>query len=226
MNFGFSEEQELLRKTARGFIEQNATLSLAREVLEGRIASAAALWPRLIELGWTGLCVPEVYGGTGLSIIEACILIEELGRRLVPVPLVPHLIAATAVCEAGDDEQRAALLPGLAAGDTIGTVCLGASDPSNAPFAEERGGGLVLHGSLRFVPDAERAHLLVASAFVRDSHCLEQPAAWRSARYRRWTRCALSTKSASRTRSFRATPCSTGARHRAPASSASRIARS
>jgi alkylation response protein AidB-like acyl-CoA dehydrogenase len=170
MNFGFTEEQELLRKTARAFLEEFAPTALARRVLERREIHSAALWSRFAELGWTGLCVPESQGGAGLSPIELCILIEELGRNLAPVPFVPHALATSAVLEVATDSQRGALLRGLASGETIGTVCLSAAGHSaakgGAPIAEMRAGGFSLRGSLHFVPDAASAQLLIAPAVL------------------------------------------------------------
>ena len=116
MNFGFSEEQELLRKTARGLIEERAPIAFAREFLERGDAAARALWPSIAELGWTGLGVDEAHGGTGLGAIELCILVEELGRYLVPLPFLPNAIAKVAVHELGTDAQRTHWLPQLAAG--------------------------------------------------------------------------------------------------------------
>lgn len=172
MNFGFTEEQELLRKTVRTFLDEHASLALAREVLEQRAIDTTALWSRMAELGWTGLCVPESHGGVGLSPIELCIVIEELGRNLAPVPFLPHAIATITVLELGNAAQQASLLRGLVAGETIGTVCLADTESSEGAsecvLAEVSSGGFALRGSVRFVPDAARADLLVVSAVVGD----------------------------------------------------------
>ena len=171
MNFGFTEEQELLRKTARAFLEEHAPIAVARGVQERGESHSAALWSRCAELGWTGLCVPEAHGGAGLSPVELCIVIEELGRNLVPVPFVPHAMATAAVLELGDGAQHRGLLPRLASGEWIGTTCL--PDPESSGLtgeelvAEERGTGFRLRGSRRLVPDAASAELLIAAASLR-----------------------------------------------------------
>ena len=180
MNFGFTEEQELLRKTARAFLEEHAPIALARTVLERGDTCSPELWSRLAELGWTGLCVPEAHGGAGLSLVELCILIEELGRNLVPVPFLPHAIATNAVIAAGSPKQQADLLPGFASGDAIATVSFAVADPSESPrdglIARSLDGGFVLQGSLRFVPDAASAHLLIASALLGgEASCFAVP---------------------------------------------------
>ena len=102
MNFGFTEEQELLRKTARGFLEEHAPIAFAREVLERGDTSARALWSRLAELGWTGLGDRrERMAARGSREVELCIVVEELGRSLAPVPFLPHAIATAGLQELG-----------------------------------------------------------------------------------------------------------------------------
>jgi alkylation response protein AidB-like acyl-CoA dehydrogenase len=168
MNFGLSEEQELLRKTARGFLEERAPLAFAREVLERGPARARDLWPRVTELGWTGLHVPEKFGGAGLGEIELCILLEEFGRNLVPLPFLPHALATTAVLELADDAQRAHWLPKLASGDSTATLSFASLDangePGHALEVEPRGDGWRLRGAIEFVADAEATDLLIVPA--------------------------------------------------------------
>jgi acyl-CoA dehydrogenase len=168
MNFGLSEEQELLKKTARGFLEEHAPLAFAREVLERGPAHARDLWRRIAELGWNGLHVPEKFGGAGLGEIELCILFEEFGRNLVPLPFLPHALASLAVLELGDASQHAHWLPELASGESRATLSLASLDvqamPAQPLAVEPRGDGCRLSGQLDFVPDAERADLVIALA--------------------------------------------------------------
>jgi alkylation response protein AidB-like acyl-CoA dehydrogenase len=171
MNFGFTEEQELLRKTARAFLEEHASIALARSALERGTTQLADLWSRLGELGWTGLCVPEVYGGAGLSEVELCILMEAMGRSLAPAPYLPHAIATLAVLELGNRTQHANLLPPFSAGTAIGTISLSSVDGTGeGPSVEVRreGTGYTLKGHLRFVPDATISHLLIVPAASAD----------------------------------------------------------
>ena len=126
MNFGFTEEQELLRKTARDFLAENAPMSLERAVMEGPEPGSEPLWRSLAELGWTGLAFPEPYGGAGLGMVELCIVLEELGRSLAPVPFLSTAIAGRALaaglaigiaafgCGMGQGRAAAAALEGIA----------------------------------------------------------------------------------------------------------------
>jgi alkylation response protein AidB-like acyl-CoA dehydrogenase len=169
MNFGFTEEQELLRATARDFLAEHAPMTRVREVMEGSETHASELWSQMAELGWTGLTVPEEQGGAGLSIIELCILLEELGRCLAPVPFLPTAIAATAFLEAGHVAQREAWLPRIASGQTRATLAIteerGSEEPRELALVAKRAGeAWELTGRKLFVPDAEAANLLVVVA--------------------------------------------------------------
>ena len=121
MDFGFSEEQELLRAEVRKFLDQNASLAAVREIAATAPGYDRALWARMAELGWVGLMVPEKCGGTGLDLITSIVLLEETGRTLFPSPLIATLLAARAIERAGDEEQKARWLPRLASGDAIGS---------------------------------------------------------------------------------------------------------
>jgi acyl-CoA dehydrogenase len=168
MNFGFTEEQELLRKTARAAIEEHAPVTEARRVLEKGLSHSTALWRRFSELGWAGLCVPETDGGAGLSWVELCILCEELGRNLVPVPFLPHALATAAVVELASEAQRAAWLPRMASGDLVATIDLHSAEGEPALRAEPRAGMLRVRGTLPFVPDAADAQCLIAQVRLHD----------------------------------------------------------
>ena len=76
MNFGFTEEQELLRKTARDFLTEHAPMQRVREVMEGDLSCDAELWSAMAELGWMGLALPEEYGGADLGMVELCGVLE------------------------------------------------------------------------------------------------------------------------------------------------------
>ena len=125
MNFGFTEEQEFLRKTARDFLAEHAAMKRVRELMQDPERTwDAALWERMAELGWMGLALPEDHGGAGLSIVELCLVLEELGRCLAPVPVLPTAIAATAILEVGDEAQRAEWLPRIARGVVRATLAI------------------------------------------------------------------------------------------------------
>src|SRR5690348_15642365 len=86
MNFDFSEDQKLLRKTARDFLSEHAPLTLCRAVLESNQAYSETLWKAMAELGWQGTAIPEQYGGAGFGRLKLAVIAEELGRALAPVP--------------------------------------------------------------------------------------------------------------------------------------------
>jgi alkylation response protein AidB-like acyl-CoA dehydrogenase len=170
MNFGFTEEQELLRKTARDFLAERSPMKRVRDVMEDSDrAFDAELWKALAELGWTGLALPEELGGAGLSIVELCIVLEQLGRSLAPVPFVPTVAVASAIDALGDASQRRHWLPRIASGEVAATLALAEERGSEAPedvalSAEGSGAGYALSGSKLFVPDAAAAHVVAAVA--------------------------------------------------------------
>lgn len=123
MNFQFSEEAEALRDEARKFLSGEAGYAKARAVMEGDAPHDAALWAKIVALGWTGLRIPEAHGGLGLSVLELCVLAEEVGRALAPVPFTSSVLMATELLIASDHgEAQAQWLPRLADGSAIGTV--------------------------------------------------------------------------------------------------------
>ncbi len=169
MNFGFTEEQELLRKTARNFLAEHASMKRVREIMEGPESHCAKLWHQMADLGWLGLTLPEACGGAGLTMVELAIVLEELGRCLAPVPFLPTIIAATAVLEAGDESQKQDWLARIAAGRTRATLAIteerGTEEPGDLALTARRSSdGWQLDGRKLFVPDARIADLLVVAA--------------------------------------------------------------
>ncbi len=121
MDFGLSEDQRQIQRTARELLAERARPERVREHAEaGR--SDETLWQELCGLGWPGIAIAEEYGGQGLGRVELSILCEELGRTVAPVPFLPTVLAATLIEHAGGEEQRARWLPGLAGGGTLGAV--------------------------------------------------------------------------------------------------------
>ena len=86
MNFEFSEEQRFIRDQASNFLSQECTLDTVRSVLDSDETHDAALWQKIVELGWTAMAIDEAHGGLGLGYLELCVVAEELGRTLAPVP--------------------------------------------------------------------------------------------------------------------------------------------
>ena len=128
MNFEFSEEQNMLREQAQGFLASNCSMAVVRRVLDGDEPYAADLWKKVAEMGWTATVIPEEYEGLGLTYLELSVIAEELGRALAPIPFSSSVYLATeAILAAGSEEQKQAYLPGLAAGTSIGCFALGES---------------------------------------------------------------------------------------------------
>jgi alkylation response protein AidB-like acyl-CoA dehydrogenase len=120
MELTFSEEQQMLRDTVRGMLAAHAPVEVVRAMEDDAVGYPAGLWQKLAELGLLGLTLPERYGGTGLSTLEAAILYEELGRSLAPSPhFVSAVMSAGVLAAAGSPAQREAWLPRIASGEAI-----------------------------------------------------------------------------------------------------------
>ncbi len=162
MDFGFSEDQEAMRKSAREVLEDRSTTSVFRAVMEDEAGFDEALWKTIAEIGWCGVAVPESEGGLGLGWIDQCILLEETGRAILPAPYLTTVGLALPVlllAEAG--EERSRLLSEIAQGGLRVTL---AADPVPISF-EPAGDGLRVRGVASFVPDAQAAgEILVAGS--------------------------------------------------------------
>jgi acyl-CoA dehydrogenase len=125
MDFDFSEEQKQLKDYARRFLETNSSRSTVRGVLDAAATHDPQLWRGLADLGYMGTAIPESYGGLGLGYLELCVIAEELGRSLAPVPFSSSIyLAAECLLKAGSEAQKQAWLPKLASGKSIGTFAL------------------------------------------------------------------------------------------------------
>lgn len=164
MNFQFSEEAEALRDEARKFLGSEAGAAKARAVMEAGSGVDEALWRKVVELGWTGLRIPEAHGGLGLPVLELCVLAEEVGRALAPVPFTSSVLLATeALVAHGSPEQQAKWLPRLADGSATGAVAL-AEGTAPAGARSQIKGGATLSGIKSPVPDAALADVLIVAA--------------------------------------------------------------
>jgi acyl-CoA dehydrogenase len=173
MEFGFSEEQELLRGTARAFLSEKAPARRVRELLDHELGYSPELFAQMAELGWTGLVFPEEYGGAGLGFVDLVPVLEELGRALTPVPYLSTLIAGCAIQRAGNAAQRAEWLGRICDGRAVATLALaeagGWAEPAAFDVtARDAAGGFELLGTKLFVPDAHVADLLVVVARTPD----------------------------------------------------------
>jgi acyl-CoA dehydrogenase len=166
MNFDFSDDQKQLRDQARRFLTEKCTSKAVRQVLEGKDTYDRTLWKGLAELGFLGVAIPEDFGGSGAGHLELCVIAEELGRVVAPVPFASSIyLAAEAIMLAGSDAQKRKYLPGLASGEKIGTLALfeGKGRLSPAAIKASVANG-ALTGTKSPVPDGEIADFAVVVA--------------------------------------------------------------
>ena len=170
MQFAHGEEQQLIRDSARTLLAERAASAQLRAALDQRGGYDPELWRTMGELGWTGLAIPQAYGGAGLGWVELCILQEEQGRRLVASPFFATCaLAAPLVAACGDEEQRASLLRQIASGGVriacalIGTDGRPPCDGVSVAL-ESRGGSFSLSGVSDFVIHGDSADLLLVLA--------------------------------------------------------------
>ena len=179
MDIGFSEEQELLRETARKFLDAECDSRFVRARMAEPAAVTDEFWQKLAEQGWLGIVYPGSGGGSGLGLVDLVVLMEEMGRRVMPGPFLSTvLLGGAAIAEAGTPAQRREWLPRIAAGKA--KAALAWTEPNlrwdgggiSLP-ARETGGGFTLSGTKLFVGDAHLADILVIAARTRDGSTME-----------------------------------------------------
>jgi alkylation response protein AidB-like acyl-CoA dehydrogenase len=166
MNFDFSDEQKQLRDEARKFLSEQCPPKAVRTVLDGKMPYDKALWKGLAQLGFLGVAIPENYGGTGAGHLELCVIAEEMGRALAPVPFSSTVyLAAEALLLAGSETQKQKWLPLIAKGEAIGTLALfeGKGNPSPEAVKLTANGG-VLNGTKKPVADGAIADFAIVAA--------------------------------------------------------------
>jgi alkylation response protein AidB-like acyl-CoA dehydrogenase len=172
VNFAFSEEQEELRRAVRQFLESKSPETEVRRLMETTEGYDPAVWKQMgQELMLQGLAIPEEYGGQGFTFIELGIVLEEMGRVLLCAPYFSSVVlAANAIMNVGTDDQKQALLPGIASGDTIATLAFtepkGLWDAAGITMEakENVGGEFTLSGEKMFVLDGFTADTFVVVA--------------------------------------------------------------
>jgi alkylation response protein AidB-like acyl-CoA dehydrogenase len=166
MNFDFSDEQKQMRDEARKFLAEKCPPKAVRAVLDGKAAYDKDLWKGLAEMGFLGVAIPEKFGGAGAGHLELCVIAEEMGRALAPVPFSSTVyLAAEALLIAGSDAQKQKWLPKIASGEAIGTLALFEGKGTPSPKAIKltaSGGGL--SGVKKPVPDGAIADFAVVAA--------------------------------------------------------------
>ncbi len=166
MNFDFSDDLKLLRDQARKFLRERCPTTVPRRILEGAEPYDKSLWQGMAEMGWIGAAIPEEFGGAGLGHLGLCVLAEELGQVLAPVPFSSSVyLASEAILLAGSTAQKERYLPKLAAGEAIGTLALaegpGALDPKRLKTTIAQG---KISGTKLPVPDGDVADLAIVAA--------------------------------------------------------------
>jgi alkylation response protein AidB-like acyl-CoA dehydrogenase len=172
MDFAFSEEQEMLRSSARDFLAKECSSKVVRKLMDAPDAYDPGLWKKIAGLGWTALGIPEQYGGVG-TFLDLVVVLEEAGRALLPGPFFATMgLAVPALIEAGTEAQKQEVLSAIAQGSARATLAM--TEPSGrwdagavTLTAKQKGGGWQLDGVKLFVPDAEAADYMIVAARTR-----------------------------------------------------------
>jgi alkylation response protein AidB-like acyl-CoA dehydrogenase len=171
VNFGFSEEQEELRKAVRRFLDDKSPVTEVRRLMETTEGYDPAVWAQMgNQLGLQALTIPEEYGGAGFGYVELVVVLEEMGRSLICAPYFSTVaLAANALLASGDEAAKAEYLPGLASGETIATLAYteetGRWDLDGITLpATAAGDGWTLTGTKSYVLDGHTAALILVAA--------------------------------------------------------------
>jgi len=119
MDILLNEEEQMVRDAARGFLEAECSPTLTRAMEEDELGYPPGLWKQIADLGWTGLTLPEAYGGQALPLTYLGLILEEVGRAIAPIPLLTTAVSADIIAGHGSDELKQAVLPGVARGERL-----------------------------------------------------------------------------------------------------------
>src|SRR5262245_16385433 len=169
MDFAFSQDQELLRSTARAFLDEQVTPAVVRALWNDPRGERDDLWKGMARLGWLGLALPEAHGGSGLGPVETAILLEEMGRVAWPGPYLETAVAARGLLLAGSPAQQGRWLPAIAGGAARATIALLDAGLDWSPEATEARAkrdprGVRLTGVKQWVPWAHVADAILVPA--------------------------------------------------------------
>ena len=170
MDLGLSEAQQMLKNSAQEFLQAECPDTYVREMEDDERGFTTEMWQKLAEQGWLGLIIPEKYGGVELEFQDLIVLLEEMGRYMLPGPYFSTVVmGGMSIMEAGTEDQKQAYLPRIAEGQIIVTLAL--NEPSGRWDAEgiqltanKSGDGYVLNGTKLFVPNAHVSDNLVVAA--------------------------------------------------------------
>lgn len=168
MDFSLSEEQQMIRNSARDFLATECPKSVVRQIEASESGHHPELWKKMADLGWMGLTLPEEYGGSGMKLLDLAVLVEEFGRAAMPGPFVSTVVmGAMPIADFGSEEQKKAILPKVVAGESILTMALWEPEVNEDPrFIAVRGikqgARFTLTGTKLFVPYASVSDYMLA----------------------------------------------------------------
>jgi alkylation response protein AidB-like acyl-CoA dehydrogenase len=170
MHFDFTEEQKLFRDASRKFLEAECPGTFVRKMIDHETTHQPEFWKRLVELGWTGMLIPEAYSGVDGTLTDMIVVAEEIGRAVMPGPFYATAVTGTMLLLLGaTEDQKHHYLPDVASGNHLITLAVLESEgtlrsESIGTFAEHRREKFTLNGEKRFVPDAHVADTIVVAA--------------------------------------------------------------
>jgi alkylation response protein AidB-like acyl-CoA dehydrogenase len=173
MDLRYSEQQEILKKSAKDFLTKECPKAKVRELENDAKGYDPALWQKMGELGWLGFNIPEDYEGMGYSFEDLTMHIEEVGKNILPGPYISTVVNTYAIVEAGTDEQKKDLLPKISNGNCILTLAWlednGLFDASGITLkAVQKGNDYILNGTKLFVDGAHVAHNMIVVTRTKD----------------------------------------------------------
>ncbi len=179
MDLRFTETQEILKKMARDFLTTECPKTLVRKLEQSEEGYSPEVWRKMAELGWMGLIIPEEYGGMGYTFQDLVVLLEEIGRNILPGPLIATITSTFLILEAGTEEQKKELLPKIAQGELILTTALledhGVFDASGITVkASPKGDNFVIDGTKLFVEMAHVANHIICITRTKDGTVTEK----------------------------------------------------
>lgn len=170
MDFSFSQEQDILRDSARRFVEKECSIDYVKQFVDDKITFTGEMWRKISQLGWTAVLIPEEYGGLGLNFVDLAVILEEMGRGPVPGPFISSVVlAGEAIRLAGNPSQKDAYLPKMAMGELKGTLAWTEPGDLNGLAnmtltAKSAGESFILKGTKILVPDADQADIILCVA--------------------------------------------------------------
>jgi len=173
MDLRFTEAQEMLRKTARDFLTTECPKTKVRELEEVEEGYSPETWKKMAELGWMGLIIPEEYEGMGVTFQDLMVLLEEMGRNILPGPFLGTTVSTFPILEVGTEEQKREFLPKIARGELVLTSALlevsGTFDASGiATKAMPKEGDFIINGTKLFVEMAHVADYLICATRTKE----------------------------------------------------------